>query len=225
MLVGTSKIEYLVMRLMVYVFSYIGAGCVIYFFVALAIGGVPAIAHPFSIFIEVYGLIELTFYFGFFLHYRSYIQRSGIFPPALNREERQSLFEKTMGAIPDVELFMRKWLNNAHVDDIRRENVKDWLLWALFDKRGPCPEHDEELEEYIDLAEEAWGEKLKPGRTEAKAILMSFDEMSIMHRSLLFYGVCALVTSRTSSSSESLTTIGRRLPGRNNCDRHVRSTL
>ena len=180
------------MRALIYVFCYTGAGCVIYFFVALAIGGVPAVAHPFSLIIEIYGLLELTFYFGFFIHYRSYLQRPAIFPPPLDREERRALFEKAACNVPDMELFMRKWLMNAHVDDIRRENIKDWLLWALFEKQGPCPEHDAELEEYISFAEEIWGERLKPGRTEAKAVLLSFDEVPMMHRSLLFYGVSAL---------------------------------
>ncbi|KAE9582193.1 hypothetical protein CGMCC3_g1922 [Colletotrichum fructicola] len=187
MLVGKSVPELILVRTMVVFFQYLGFLCLIYFWFIFAIVGVPGIAHPVSIVIEVIGLIEIVFYFAFYLPFRSRLQKPGFEVEPLSQAERRQFFQKGLDHAPDVEQYIRKWHCNAQLGDIRRENVKDWLMWALFDKQGSPGEHDAELEEYIEDAEERAGVTIKKGYGDSTPMRLSFDPIDIRHRSLLFY--------------------------------------
>ncbi|OLN85842.1 hypothetical protein CCHL11_09948 [Colletotrichum chlorophyti] len=187
MLVGKSVPELILVRSMVVFFQYIGLGCFLYFWFILALAGVPGIAHPVSIIIEVYGVIEILFYFLWFIPYRNRLQKPGIQPTQLSQAERRQFFYQGLEHAPDIEQYIRKWHCNAQISDIRRENVKDWLMWALFDKEGQPGEYDAELEEYITDAEERAGVNIKRGFGESKPLRLSFDPVTITHRSLMFY--------------------------------------
>ncbi|GKT56152.1 alpha/beta hydrolase fold family [Colletotrichum tofieldiae] len=187
MLVGKSVPELILVRSMVVFFQYLGLLCFLYFWFIFALAGVPGIAHPVSIIIEVVGAIEILFYFVWFVPYRSRLQKPGFQPTPLSREERNRFFHQGLDHAPDVEQYIRRWHCNAQLGDIRRENVKDWLLWALFDKQGHPGEHEEELEEYIADAEERAGITIKGGFGDSTPMRLSFDPINITHRSLLFY--------------------------------------
>lgn len=189
MLVGKSVPELILVRTMVVFFQYLGFLCFIYFWFIFAIAGVSGIAHPVSIIIEVIGLIEIVFYFAFYLPFRSRLQKPGFEVEPLSQAERRQFFQKGLDHAPDVEQYIRKWHCNAQLGDIRRENVKDWLMWALFDKQGNPGEHDAELEEYIADAEERAGVTIKKGYGDSTPMRLSFDPIDIRHRSLLFYFV------------------------------------
>lgn len=127
MLLGKSTFEYVVIEAVVYFYSYIGLLCLAYFYLALSIGGVRVIAHPVSIAIEVLGAIEILFYLAWFLPYRSYLHKQKpLFPSPLNREQRQDLFYRSLAVTPDIELFVKKWMCGASLEDMRRENIKEW---------------------------------------------------------------------------------------------------
>jgi pimeloyl-ACP methyl ester carboxylesterase len=176
-----------------YVVGYAGLGAFFYFLLALFIGGVPAIAFPFSIAVEVYGAIEILWYLLWFLPYKSYLQRPGTRMAEMTRAERKALIEKSLDLVPDVRLFLRKWFNNAHLDEIYRDDVKDWLVWVLWgtDTHDGCDA--EELNEYVDAAESRANLKLHKGRAGAKPIRLNLDPVHMIHRSLLFYGLISLV--------------------------------
>ncbi|KAL0940129.1 alpha beta hydrolase fold family [Colletotrichum truncatum] len=187
MLVGKSVPELIFVRSIVIFFQYLGLLCTLYFWFIFAIAGVPGIAHPFSILVEVVGGIDILFYFFVFLPLKSRLQRPGFDVQTLSQAERKQLFYKGLDHAPDVEQYIRKWHNNAQIGDIRRENVKDWLMWALFDKQGDPGEFDAELEEYITDAEERAGVTIKKGFGDSAPIRLSFDPISIRHRSWIFY--------------------------------------
>jgi hypothetical protein len=196
MIVGQSDVEYVLIRAAIIFFSYLGLLGLLYFYVVLSIGGVPAIAFPFSIIIEGIALLEILFYFCWFLPYKSYLQRPAAeLPPPLTRGQRKELFLKGLEHVPDPELYVRKWMHNAHVDDLRQENVKEWLLWVLFDRDGPPGADDEELAEYISEIERRMNMKIKPGRSEVQAMRLNFDPVPITHRSLFFYLVGSTLTN------------------------------
>lgn len=153
--------------------------------------GVSGVTHPFSIFVEVVGAIEILWYLAWFLPYRHYLQRPGIRPTPLRRAQRRQLFRKALDLITDGEQFVRKWMQNSHLEDIRRENLKDWFLWALWERDGPPGEDDEELEDIISEVEERLDMKIKPGRGDAEALRPSFDRIRMTHRSLFWYIVSA----------------------------------
>lgn len=187
MLVGKSVPELILVKSTVVLFQYLGLLCLLYFWFILAVARVPGILHPFSILIEVIGAIEILFYFAFYLPYRSHLQKPGLKFEPLPQAERKQSFYKGLDHAPDIEQYIRKWHGNAQLCDIRRDNVKDWLMWALFDKQGNPGEHDAELEEYITDAEERAGVMIKRGYGDSKPMRPSFDPVDIRHRSLLFY--------------------------------------
>lgn len=190
MLVGRTVAELILVRSMVVFLQYLGLLCFLYFWFIFAIAGVPGIAHPFSILVEVYGAIEIIFYFAWFVPYRSRLQQKSPRPASPSQAERRQLFYQGLDHAPDVEHYIRNWHSHAQLGDIRRENVKDWMMWALFEKDGNPGEHDEELEEYIAEAEERAGVTIKAGVGSAAPIRLSFDPIAITHRSLFFYMVC-----------------------------------
>jgi hypothetical protein len=200
MAVSKPWIPYIFSRLLVLLMRDISILCFIYFFVAFSWGGVVAISHPVSLVIEIYGLVELLFFVGFFIPYRWFLQTWCPYkPPPLSRASRSRLFYKALSLIPDGELFMRKWMANAPLEDVRRDNAKDWLLWALFEKDGlkesVDPDIEEELEEYIQNAEERLGLRLKPGRADVEVLRLIFDPVVAQHRTLLFYLVNTSLSS------------------------------
>ncbi|KAF2731006.1 hypothetical protein EJ04DRAFT_499396 [Polyplosphaeria fusca] len=199
MLVGQSTAEYVLTRAFIYFGSYLGLICLVYFYLALSIGGVAAIASPISIFIEVIGAIEILFYLCWFLPYRHYLHKQrAAFPRPLTCEERKELVDMILAVTPDTELFVRKWMCGASLGDLRRENLKEWLLWALFDSSAPPGDDDEELEGYVTEIEERLGTAIKPGWGPAKSLRMNFDKFTVTHRTLLYYfaiGIVDLVTS------------------------------
>lgn len=189
MLVGLSKPELIFVRVTAVLLIYPGLICLGYFVLAALAGGVRAIALPFSIFVEVYGAIEILWYLLWFLPFKHRLQRPGATPSRMTREERKELFTKGMSTAPDLEAYVRGWFDKAHMEDIRRDNLKEWLLWSLFGRDGGFGDDAPELDEYIEELEERMGVTFKKGRGDAKALRLSFDPIKMTHRSLLFYSV------------------------------------
>lgn len=193
MLLGQSTAEYALIKAIIYTFRYLGLICLIYFYLALSIGGVRWISHPVSITIETIGAIEILFYLFWFLPYRHYLHKQRpAFPPPLTREERQTLFYKSLAVTPDIELFAKQWMCGANLEDLRRENLKEWFLWALFDREGPPGADDEELEEYVEAVEEALGRNLRSGWGPVESLRLNFQRFDVSHRSLAYYCVSTL---------------------------------
>ncbi|KAK2004230.1 hypothetical protein LX36DRAFT_623791 [Colletotrichum falcatum] len=192
MIVQKTWPQYIAVRVLIVMMRDLGLLGFTYFYAIFALGGVDAITHPFSIFVEVVAAIEILFYLFFFLPYKWYLQTWKPYqPPRMGRAQRARLFYKALSLVPDGEEFVRKWMLNAHIEDIRRDNLKDWLLWALFEQDNmvsrPTKDIDLELEQCIDDAEEKFGIKLRPGRGEAEALRLIFDPVIIQHRSLFYY--------------------------------------
>lgn len=81
------------------------------------------------------------------------------------------------------------------MDDVRRENIKEWLLWALFDREGPPGDDDEELEEYLKVVEKCLGRSIRPGWGPVESLRLNFQRFTVSHRSLVFYLVSVWYTA------------------------------
>ncbi|RAL61879.1 hypothetical protein DID88_002942 [Monilinia fructigena] len=137
--------------------------------------------------LELVFLAESFFFLFCFLPYRAWLQREAIHPPAPSREERAVLYQRCADNITDPEAYLQKWFLGADIREIRRDNVKEFFLWAFFNRGGPPGDDDEELEEYIGILEKQLGRDILEGRGNAKCLRLTLDEVAMSHRSLIWY--------------------------------------
>lgn len=153
--------------------------------------------------------LELIFYIFLYRRHLHRLRDDAEHPAPLTRKQREELFEKCAVNIPDAEEYLRQWFLGARAEDIRRENVREFILWAFFDRhdtdgdgpiRGPGPDDDdvtEELESYITRTEELLGHKFPPGRGPATCLRLTLDAVEQRRRSLLWYVIVAGVDLTT----------------------------
>ncbi|KAM3084070.1 hypothetical protein ACMFMG_001822 [Clarireedia jacksonii] len=137
--------------------------------------------------LECWLLIESIFFLFCFPPYRVWLQREAIHPPAPSRAEREELFRNCTDNIIDPEGYLQKWFLGADIREIRRDNIKEFFLWAFFNRGGPPGADDEELEGYITILEEQLGREIPQGRGNAKCLRLTLDEVVMSHRSLTWY--------------------------------------
>ncbi|KAK8110178.1 uncharacterized protein PG998_006635 [Apiospora kogelbergensis] len=171
MLLDHNRWTYMAVVGMKYSVTYVGLGCLVYFFLVAFAFGRAGIAHPVSIAIEAYGAVEILWYFVWFLPFKARLQRPGMPMTPMTRAQRRKLVADILRNVPDVRLFIRKWFCMAHLDQIHRDNVKDWLAWALFAAEGRdlAPDEWAELDEY------------------AMPMRLNLDPVVMYHRPLLWY--------------------------------------
>jgi hypothetical protein len=161
--------------------------CILYGAAVIALYGVKAALSPLPLVIESIAVAEILFYLLVYLPYRYHLQREALHPETLSRIERKDLFMLCNKNIPDAEAYLRKWFMGAPAEEIKRENLKEFLLWAFFNRGGPPGDDDEELEEYISLTEELLGRDVEPGRGNAECLRLTLDRVDMMHRTLVWY--------------------------------------
>lgn len=84
------------------------------------------------------------------------------------------------------------------MDDIRQGNVKEWLLWALFEidanEELIGKDLDAELDQYVQDAVQRLKISLKLGKGDAEVLKLCFDPVLIQHRTLFYYSVRYLLS-------------------------------
>ena len=80
----------------------------------------------------------------------------------------------------------------APVEEIKRENVKEFFAWAFLNKANWGPEDEEELNFYVGETERVLGKKLEEGKGKAIALRLTLDDVVMLQRSLIWYFVCSL---------------------------------
>lgn len=69
------------------------------------------------------------------------------------RKQRSDLFNKCIATITDPVRYVSLWHRGAPIESIGRENVKEWICWAIrYENTGVLDEY-EELEEYVHALE------------------------------------------------------------------------
>lgn len=110
--------------------------------------------------------------------------------PLLSRPEREELFRRC-STHKTVSPYPLGWFLQP---EIKRENVIEWLLWALFSsRREEAPEEwNEELDQYVDRLEEMLDTKFEEGRNDkVQSMRLPFDPVLMVHRPLFWYTVSA----------------------------------
>lgn len=188
-MIGTSRLEYAFIRICIWGLHYIAPLCMLYCLLLVSLYGFKATTYRFPLLVEIGAVAETLFYLLIYLPYRHYLQRDAIHPLAPSREERRELFQLCNENISDPEAYLRRWFLGADLSEIKRENVKDFFLWAFFNRGGAPGDDDEELEEYVSATEKLLGRPIQEGRGRAKALRLTLDRVDMLHRSLVWYMV------------------------------------
>ena len=83
--------------------------------------------------LDIIASAETAFYTLVFLPRRYLLQRQAVHPPVFRRDDRRVLFHKCLSTVPDLRRFLLLWSNDKP-SEVKRENVKEWLCWALLNK-------------------------------------------------------------------------------------------
>ncbi|KAK0649016.1 hypothetical protein B0T16DRAFT_309089, partial [Cercophora newfieldiana] len=151
-------------------------------------------------------LLETAFAIFIYSPHKSRLKRLAEHPPPLTREEREALFERCIANIPDLERYLLLWFLGADPAEIKRDNVRDFILWAFFDRDGgnptpyadePLSDQDEELDAYIHRVETLLGRALPPGRGSAAPLRLTIDPISIRYHSIIWYAIIGFIDLTT----------------------------
>ncbi|KUI70749.1 hypothetical protein VM1G_05673 [Cytospora mali] len=111
--------------------------------------------------------------------------------------DRAAVFQRCLDNIPDPERYLSLWALGADINDIKRDNVRDFLLWAFFDQEEATPDIEEELETFIVKTEAQLGRPLAPGLGNARHMRLTFDQVPHRYRSVVWYLTVGLVDTAT----------------------------
>ena len=108
----------------------------------------------------------------------------------MSRAEREALFHKCADTMTSESI--TGWFLRSPGRQIWRDNVVDWLLWALFSVRSSDahPEWEDELDYYITVMREHVGYPLRPGSNpEVQCLRLTMDSVRTVHRPFVWYMV------------------------------------
>jgi hypothetical protein len=190
-MIGTSVGEYVFIRIAIFALRCITPLACIYWIVLL-IGSPLLLPHRWPLPLEIWLGAEALFYLCFYVPLSIYLQSEVELPTLPSRDERRSFVKKCAQNIPNPEEYLRKWFLMAPTSEIKRENLREFLSWALLGKKENqlTRDDDEEISEAIRETEKILGRNLETGWGNAKCIRLSFDPVVMHHRPLVYYLVC-----------------------------------
>ena len=205
-MIGKSLPEYLFIRACIFLLQYTTPICLAILAAQVAVCGglVAALSSLTGRLLLGYAVADALY--AVFV-WRPYIRRlaeEAEHPPVPSRAERRAFLERCLAHMSDADRYLRLWFLGADASEIRRDNVRDFFLWAFFD-RAPRPGLDgaeepqveEELDEYIALLERRLGRRIEPGRGRADSLRLTLDEIETSYRSVIWYlliGIVDIVT-------------------------------
>ncbi|KAG8528578.1 uncharacterized protein KY384_006265 [Bacidia gigantensis] len=192
-MINESLPEYIFIRICILLLHYIAPLSILFSILFLIF---PDVYHI-PPWLQTYLFAEALFYLLIYVPQNSYLQRAAVHPMALTRDERRDLFNRCTTTAPDLERYLSGWFKHAPLSHIRRDNVKQFFSWAFLNKDNHSAEDDRELDGYVDGLEQRLGWELAPGRGSATSLRLTVDSVNMLHRSLLWYLIVALVDTVT----------------------------
>ena len=142
---------------------------------------------------------ESLFFLCVYLPLKRQLQKPSPPPTRLSKKERNALISRCFDNISNADSYVSKWFLDADIEDIKRENVRNFFAWSLLDAQYQDLDSVEEVEldGYIDQLEVHLGWQFKPGWGKAKSLRLAFDNVPIQHRPLIWYGIVSAVECYT----------------------------
>lgn len=195
-MIGTSLPEYIFIRICIFLLQYTTPLCIACLvLLAMFHGFWAAVSGPIGITLVAYCLVDTLYTILIYIPHNRRLTEEAKHPPSLAREDRRALFRRCFENVPDVRRYLQMWFLGADESEMRRDNVRDFVLWAFFDL-WPGQESKEdaaELDEYIDNIENRLGRRLEPGRGKAESLRLTLDEVETRYRSVVWYLIVGLV--------------------------------
>ncbi|KAI0549647.1 hypothetical protein F4679DRAFT_260892 [Xylaria curta] len=194
-MIGTSLPEYIFIRISILCLQYTTPICVVYLLALIALKGTEEISSWTSKVVIGYGILDALYALFIYYPYNRRLKEAAVHPPPLPRAERRELFIRCLNNIPDIASYLRTWFLKANVSEIRRDNVREFLSWAFFDRHlgNETAEELEELDEYLAEIEHRIGYELKPGRGKAESLRLTLDNIEVRYRSVVWYIIVGIV--------------------------------
>ena len=199
MLIGNSIPKLIFVRCAIFGLRLVAPASLIYCASSIAFRR-PVIARsPWLIALTTWCSAESLFFLLAYLPIKWQLQNPSPPPPPRGKTERHALISKCFEDMPNPDLYISKWFLNADIEDIKRENVRNFFAWSLLDAQyQDLDSADEaELDGYIDRLEERLGWEFKPGWGKARSLRLAFDKVPIQHRPLIWYAIVSAVECST----------------------------
>ncbi|KAI1420276.1 hypothetical protein F5Y12DRAFT_137758 [Xylaria sp. FL1777] len=200
-MIGTSFSEYVFIRISIFVLQYTTPICLVYLLTLATLKGAGGALSWSGKIVIGYSIIDTLYAFLIFYPYNRRLKHAAEHPPLLPRAERRALFVRCLGNIPDVSSYLQTWFLGANESDIRKDNVREFLSWAFFDRHpgNETATELDELDEYLVEIEKRIGYQIEPGRGNAKSLRLTLDEIEVRYRSVLWYFIVGTVDLITHS--------------------------
>ncbi|KAI1632198.1 hypothetical protein F4809DRAFT_653477 [Biscogniauxia mediterranea] len=143
-----------------------------------------------------YSLLDIFYAIFIYTPYRRRLEQEAQHPTPLSPAARRALFYRCLDHIPDPRRYLRLWFLGADEAEMRRENMRDFFLWAFFDSHSDRQLNDDEtaeLDGYIDVIEQRIGRRFEPGRGKANGLRLTLDAIEIRYRSVGWYVIMGLI--------------------------------
>ncbi|KAI1749598.1 hypothetical protein F4782DRAFT_533227 [Xylaria castorea] len=198
-MIGTSVPEYIFIRISIVCLQYTTPICLVYLLSLIALKGTEEISSWTSTVVIGYAILDALYALLIYYPYNRRLKQAAEHPPPLPRAERRELLIRCLNNIPDIASYLRTWFLKANPSEIRKDNVREFLSWAFFD-RHPGNESAaelEELDEYLAEIEQRIGYQLKPGKGKAESLRLTLDNIEVRYRSVVWYIIVGLVDLMT----------------------------
>jgi hypothetical protein len=186
-MIGTSIAEYIFIRGCILFLHSIAPASLLYCALLLYPLRTAISVYRLPSYIEAWFVAEAAFFTIFFLPFKYHLQRPAIHPELPSREERAKLFERCFNTVKDPEKYLRQWFLGAKGEQIRRENVKEFIRWAFLNTGQAKSEDEDEIEGYVKAIEKLLGRDIPSGKGSARSLRLTVDKVDCLHRSLLWY--------------------------------------
>lgn len=198
-MIGTSFRQLIFIRICIFLLKYGSVLCALGSAVLAAAHGKHALTRPPGLVLIGYALLDLLYAVFIYMPYNRRLADEAKHPPSLPSYERRAVFLRCIDHVADLGRYLQLWFLGADESEIRRDNVRDFVLWAFFD-RAPGQESDEEAAEaeaFIDIIEQKSGRKLQPGRGRAESLRLTLDPIVPQYRSFIWFVIVGIVDLTT----------------------------
>lgn len=191
-MIGTSPIEYAWVVGWAILLHSIGPICT---FCSITAVFLPPSWH-FSGPSRYYIYSETIFYVSTYGYRKYYLQRPASHPQPPGKHEREELFRRCFNSSTDVSTTLSRWFLGAPIEELKRDNITEWIQWAFFNTDANDPLFEDEVDSYVMQLESRLGMHFLPGRADIRCIRLTMDKVDTLHRSLTWYTVSNTVAQR-----------------------------